>query len=207
MAASELTQRCWMIAESLGQPPSASRMAYEAIGDELMNQPIQRHIALSIAGYVSEWRKNGNPFYIDAAFMLLYQVGGTPTETMIAEDAAARAARFNGSPAGTPDSIKNDNAEWSALMLMSNLVFNGVSLRESALKAASYYSIKYPGLKRKKASTLERFYSQKIRKRGVEDDLFRNWRKHSTPEQGAQWREISKAIPECPVDLIGNSRD
>lgn len=207
MAASERTQRCWAISESLGRPVKASFKAYEAVSDELMDQPIPRHIAMSIASYVGNWKESGNPYYIDAAFMLLAQFGGKPTETMMMEDNLARTARFNGSPSGTADSIKSQNAEWRALTLMANLIFNGLTLRDASRKAASYYAINYPDLKQKKASTLERFYSQKIRKLGVEEDFFRNWKKNAEPEWLAQWAAIAKAIPECPAELIGNARD
>lgn len=207
MAASESTQRCWAIAEKIGLPVAPRLKVYEAVCDELMEQPVERNAARAIATYLAKWKERGNPFYIDAAFILLAQTGGTPTETMLQEDTAARAARFHGSPAGTSDAIKNENAEWAALMLMANFIFNGISLGDSARKAAAYYSIKYPDQKRKKASTLERFYTQKIRNPGLEGELFATWGKHPTPEWSAQWAEIAQAIPECPEELIGNPRD
>lgn len=207
MAASEATQRCWAIAEKLGQPVPPHMKIYEAICDELMAQPVERYVALAIANYVAKWKQQGNPFYIDAAFIVLAKAGGTPTETMLQEDNAARIARYNGAPAGTADAIKSEDAEWAALILMANLIFHGRTQREASRIAASYYALKNPTLKRKKASVLERYYSRKVRKEGLEDRMFDSWERNSELHWASQWDEFARAIPECPEHLIGNARD
>lgn len=207
MAASELTQRCWAIAESLGEPISEAQKVFQAICDEMLEVPIERHWAIAIAGYVGEWKKTKNPYYVDLAFMLLADLGGVPTETMAQEDIAARRARFYGAPIGTPDSIQNECAERATLMLMANLVIRGAKMGEAAKKAASYYHQRYPRLKRKKASTLEVYYSDRIRKSGIERHLQEVNKRSPMPDWDRQWLEISEAIPDCPEELIGNARD
>lgn len=206
MAASELTQRCWTIAEELGKPVSESQKVYQAICDEMMGVPIARHHALAIAAYVGSWKATRNPYYIDLAFMMLSSLGGQPTETMLQEDLAARTARFYGSPSGTAENIQNEGAEWAALLFMANLVIRGATCAEASRKAASFYSLRYPHLKRKKASTLEGYYSKRVRKSGLEQDLIRSMERDRQPDWDRQWQEISDAIPACPPDLVGNAR-
>lgn len=210
MAASELTQRCWEIAEELGKPVTESMKAFEAICDEMMHVNIERAKVLDIAAHVKSWKETKNPHYIDLAMLMMSEAGCQPTETLATEGNVARLLRFNGSPAGTAASIKNESAEMQALHLMANLIYQGMTLWASAEKAASYYAIKYPSYKQKKASTLERFYTRKIRATGIERDFFHAWNKNmdgKASEYATYWQAFSDAIPPCPDDLKGNARD
>lgn len=208
MAADEFTKRCWAISEGLGRPPSEAKKVSETILDELTAAGTPRGVALEVAAHVKIWKETKNPYYMDKAFLFLAKHGGTPSETMLAEDLAVRTARYNGSLSGTADSIENDDAEWAALVFMANLIFRGMAMKQASWKAAHYYSFRFPELKRKKASTLERYYAQKIRAAGFEEDFFRAWHRiHSEPEWERQWEKIARGFTDCPDDLIGNARD
>lgn len=206
MAASELTQHCWAIAEKIGKPYSDSRKAFGAVCDEMMTVKIQRHLALVIAEHVAKWKETGNPYHMDLAFILLAQQGITEgTETMKIEALAAAGARFNGDPAGTAECIKNDDAESAALNFMVNLVIRGMSVTDASRKAASYYAMRFPAQKRKKASTLEGYYSKKIRATGRESAM-KIAHQTMPVEWDEQWKAIANAIPDCSDELMGSRR-
>ena len=118
--------------------------------------------------------------------------------------------RVNGDPAGTPDKLKNENAERQALVLMANLIYAGDSLLVASRKAAQWRHDTFPELKRKKASTLEAYYAEKMRRAGVEHELFSNWRKnqdHRDEEQlDEQWQTIRELLQPADDDLTGVRR-
>lgn len=206
MAASKLTQQCWAIAENIGMPYSDSRKAFGAVCDEMMTVKIQRHLALVIAEHVAKWKETGNPYHMDFAFILLAQQGITEgTETMNIEAAAVASARFNGYPAGTAESIKNDIAESAALNFMVNLVIRGMSVADASRKATSFYAMRFPTQKRKKASTLEGYYSKLIRATGLESAM-KTAHKTMPVEWDEQWKAIANAIPDCSDELMGSRR-
>lgn len=197
MAADESTQRCWAIFEKLGRPVPDHIKAWEAVCDELTEHVTSSFQYMQIAGYVRKWMESTNPHYMDAAVMLCGVWNLPITETMQEQLTRVSRLRLSGDLSGTPDKIIKENALGKALMLMANLIYEGVTQKKAASKAAAAF-------KTHKASSLERYYSEQI-KPEEEALLFENWRR-TTPDHAEIWQPIIAAMPDTPEHERGERR-
>lgn len=192
--------------EKLVKALSIARNADEEARDvlhELKDQGLPDGDARFIAGGIYQWMTEKNPYYLDEAFLFLYQVGGAPTRTMLRQDAICRAVRMEGKNLlkGTASGAEKCNADSMAMMQMAYLVVSeGLSVAAAARKVAALWDADHPKLKQQKASTLERNYS-KLKKRGLEEVTSQGAAKMHPKEL-----ERLKNIPDCPDVLIGARR-
>lgn len=157
-----------------------------------------------------KWLKEKNPYIADLLISACNRNGIMPTPSLMTVLSQAAEMRLNGEPAGTPDKLKNESAQQQALTLMANLIFAGDSLREASRKAARWHRNNFSKLKRQKASTLETYYTEKMRSPGIEDDLFDNWRRNldlrDEQRLNKLWQEIRQHLQPADDDLTGVRR-
>lgn len=120
----------------------------------------------TVANLIYRWLTERNPYHIDLAVMYCHQHGLMPTPALwrCAGDVATK--RFNGeAPAGTPAKISREQIKTNALILMANLIFYGDSDEVAASKTAAHYAKRHPNIKPYMASTLQKEYVKRWRKR------------------------------------------
>lgn len=198
MAADARTRRSWEIAEKLGDPVSRAFQAFEAVCDELRPVAQTSFQYLQIASRVRQWVETRNPHYLDVAVILCGAWSLPITETVQEQLGKAAKLRMTGGAAGTPDKIAKETALGNALMLMANLIYEGLTVPQAASKAAAIHTTH-------KASSLERYYSERVRKVGLEAELFTNWER-TVPDHREVWLPIVAALPDTPEAELGSRR-
>lgn len=181
-----------------------AREVLDAVFDELMAQGISP--AFPLAHNFKKWIETGNPHYVDAAMMTCHRAGIEPTPTMRQEQARAAEKRMFGDPPGTANKIRKENLLEHLLILMANMIFQGESPRDAARRAQTAQEKIGTELKHYKASTLERYYSERWRNTKLESEFFATC--ESLGDKHAEiWRPTIEALPKAPEHESGNRRD
>ena len=171
------------------------------------------HVVLAnfCAQHVYEWFTDRNPHHIDLVMMICADHGIEPTPTIIELAAEVARSRINGSPSGTAENLLKEHAKRQAFTLMMNLIFNGALLTEAADKAAQWLRDTYPDIKPRKASTLNKEYTELFRQpdyEGLTTEArhFRIWEAHLPADAREYWQKIRTLLPLADDDLIGSRR-
>ena len=214
MSADDLTREIWRDADERGKPVSDDRKVWEAVRDELKRTTFpggttfeQAMAAIfHISEMVRQWKTTRNPHSIDAALMACHRHGIAPSETMMAEFSAASALRLYGDPTGTGDAVRKGALLEKSLFLMANLLIRDiVTLENAARKAQTWQQRVAPMEPHYKASGLERRYTKRIRKTGLEQNMRDTLPEH-TAESEKQWHDLAESLPESPDYLSGFRR-
>lgn len=120
--------------------------------------PVPDEVWHGVPGLIFSWVQTKNPHYIDYAVLLFHKHNIPPTKTVMREVARAAGARTTGSPCGTSNEVRKKGANSTVFVWMMHLVAAGESVESAAEKAAYLYSVEFPGLRAKKASSLEKEY-------------------------------------------------
>lgn len=187
----------------------ADMHAAKSIGEEMrLIAPLE--FALFSRAKAYQWRKEKNPHYIDLIMMGCKQFDLVPPPALLAVMAETATARVDGDPSGTAAKILNDNFRGQALTLMLNLIYAGDSLSYSASKAAQWHKTTFSDAKQLKASSLERYYSDHLRKTGGEREYFSEWDMQSERRKSEglpeYWQKVREVLPLADDELTGNRR-
>lgn len=203
MAADEITQESWRIAEELGDPRSESVKLWETVRDELgPKMPFPQMMA--VANLMRAWKDTKNPYYVDAAVSICSDCAVTPTPAILDAMATVARLRFDRAPAGTADKVKKEALHDKLLTLMMNLVVAGCELPLAARKAQHWQQKAY-GVRHYKASTLQKHYEDRVKNTGFEKffkDYVGQWEHWHKPT----WTKIGDAMPEAPEHESGVRR-
>jgi hypothetical protein len=169
----------------------------------MLLEPMQ---ALHFAKLAYHWRQKKNPYISDLIALGCRQYGILPPPSLQCVIDEAADLRFNADPAGTAESLLNDNAINQAYMMM-DLIYHGDTLAEAASKAAQWKRNAFKGLKQTKASVLQKYYVKNIVKTGRQDEYFSVWkRQESTGDDDGRregWLKARQSLPTADYDLQG----
>lgn len=187
----------------------------ESVRIELQAATKDHYVSIVMANFCSqhvyEWFTDHNPHHIDLVMMVCADHGIEPTPTIIELAAEVARSRFNGTPSGTADNLLKEHAKRQAFTLMMNLIHNGASLNEAASKAAEWLRKTYPQFKPRKASSLNKEYTEIYRQPGYEGLTtearnFQIWDEHSPADWREYWRKARSLLPLADSDLTGERR-
>ncbi|MAC34876.1 MAG: hypothetical protein CME38_14925 [Haliea sp.] len=163
-------------------------------------------LALFVSNAVHSWRATRNPYHMDLALMACKQHEAMPSPAVIEAATEAAQLRFNGEASGTAEKIITERAKSEALLLMASLIYRQLPQHVAASKAATQHSASHPKLKPLKASTLERYYSDRYVKTGREAELFASWDRVLGEQEAAGWQELARTLPMADDELTGSRR-
>lgn len=184
---------------------TAERVLYE------VGQIAPPEVARNCGEHVFQWFTDKNPYRIDAVMVICNEQGIEPTPTIIKLATEVAKSRTFGQLAGRSDKLIKESIKSHVFKLMLNLIYHGESLKDAADKAAQWKRDNYPDIKDFKASSLEKEYSGKFRRKTkfgdkLEDFYFARWDKYQTAQQRAQWLRITNDLPIADEDLLGVRR-
>lgn len=200
----EITKESWRIAAELGSPVPDALKVYESVLQEFHQGGMPQETVYGTAEFVYEWKVSRNPCYIDFVLLRCSVYGVTPGETLMHEVGEAASLRIHGEPAGTPEKILKESILGIALNLMANLVCMGYPLRTAARMAQTRQKYEAHIVTGHKASTLEKYYTERVRQTGAEQRI-KESRAQQSSETLAEWQRIADALP--PASDPGNRRD
>lgn len=203
MAADEITQESWRIAEELGDPVPEAVKLWQTVQDELRSE-MHFPKMMSVAVLMKKWKETKNPHYVDAAICICAEEKVTPTESIVAEVGKVAMLRLKGSPAGTSDKVFKDGLLDKLLTLMMNLHVAGFDLPPAARKA-QYWHQQVLGKRHYKASTLQKRYEDRVQNTGYErffKEHVSQWEHWHKPT----WTKIGEAMPMAPEHESGVRR-
>jgi len=168
MPANKHTKKIWEIYAKQGSPKTELEKKMETLRDELRPHTNKWQ---AIVDHVTQWKTTRNPHHMDFALQLCdkYEV---PIQGVIQEEIKNSAVmRTSGSPSGTADSIVKNGILDMALLYVLNFRYHDLTLEDAAEKAAAIFAPHCERLSFNpyKASTIEKKYAARYRKKKVEE--------------------------------------
>lgn len=207
----EQLENVWRIADELGDPTPENMKVFELVRLE-MGFRARFEVAMNVATLASQWIATRNPFCIDRAVVTCFAAGVEPCPSLQRLIAQVAHRRLNGEiSSGTPEKLANEAAKHAILLFIANLIHSGETKDAACSKGAAKHATDYPDLKRLKASTLDRYYSDEWRtpdKKGKtrEDRTFAGWDKYKDDATREEWARIAQEAPTADDCLRGERR-
>lgn len=190
------------------------------------NKPIPEDIWRTVPLNLFACIEEKNPNYAYIALILCNSHGFTPTKTMCEVFAQAATWQLNDEGRGTIGKIKRSEQKSFHMLCIAHLLAVGNTVEQACRKTAILSYMKYPMEKTPfKASTLEiEHRPSKHPFPSLDEDVKRMHEKVWDPKEmplpdgvqagelvhpelSAKWKVCSDSLPECPENLIGNTRE
>lgn len=204
-------ENTWRIADEIGELTPEHLKVFELVRLE-MGFRASFEVAMNVATLASQWITTRNPFCIDRAVVTCFAAGVEPCPSLQHLIAQVAHRRLNGETSpGTPEKLANEAAKQATLLFIANLIHSGETKDAACLKGATRHARDYPDLKRLKASTLDRYYSDEWRTAGPdgltrEDRTFPRWTEYKDEATREEWARIARDTPNARGDLRGERR-